>query len=361
MDLLTEKHREDLRKHGYTVVEKVVPESTCDTFVLEYRKWLAQFKDGEWPFTAHSLLQRYNTGNLETTWKARLSTKKLFSELWGTEKLLTSVDAIAIGRPPESSEENFSLPGQHWLHCDQDAQRKGLHAYQGGLYLEHADEDDWTFHTLKGSHAFLDEFYECNKKAALRSNLNKYYHMKDENIEWFKNKGCESVRVPVPKGGMILWDSRLIHANARPKEGRKHADRWRFVVFVCMAPAIWATDKDIEKKKEAYSAVAMTTHWPCQGVNSMKAEIPSYCRRDVNMPTTNCQTAKTVLCKQLCGVVPYDFNGGESNGPKWVPEWNKETDSLEEKNHTTSLNNMYIKIIVFSILLAIFACIVTFI
>jgi hypothetical protein len=49
--------------------------------------WLAQFDENEWPFTAHSLLQRYNTGNFETTWKARLATKAVFSELWNTEKL----------------------------------------------------------------------------------------------------------------------------------------------------------------------------------------------------------------------------------------------------------------------------------
>jgi hypothetical protein len=66
------------------------------------------------------------------------------------------------------------------------------HAYQGGLYLEHTDEDDWTFHIMKGSHLFIDEFYETHKKAAFRSNLNKYHHMKDEDIEWFESKGCKT-------------------------------------------------------------------------------------------------------------------------------------------------------------------------
>jgi hypothetical protein len=330
--LVTERHTDELRKYGYTIVKNVVTEKQCNIWVEEYKQWLAQFDENEWPFTAHSLLQRYNTGNFETTWKARLATKAVFSELWNTEKLLTSVDAIAIGRPPESSEEEFARPGQHWLHCDQNSQRKGLHAYQGGLYLEHTDEDDWTFHIMKGSHLFIEEFYETHKKAAFKSNLNKYYQMKDEDIEWFESKGCKTSRIAVPKGGMVLWDSRLVHANTRPKEGRKNPGRWRFVVISCMAPAIWATKCDIEKKIDAYKSVAMTTHWPSQGVNLMKSKIPSFCRSDVSMPTELPETAKTKTAKQLCGVTPYDFKDGKSNGPDWTPEWFEDPTTLEHKD-----------------------------
>ena len=105
MTFITEKHRQELKVHGYTVIENVVTEKQCDIWVKEYKDWLSQFKEDEWLFTAHSHLQLYNSGNFETTWKARLATKRVFAELWQTEKLLTSVEAIAIGRPPETSEE----------------------------------------------------------------------------------------------------------------------------------------------------------------------------------------------------------------------------------------------------------------
>jgi hypothetical protein len=51
---------------------------------------------------------------------------------------------------------------------------------------------------MKGSHLFIEEFYETHKKAAFRSNLNKYHHMKDEDIEWFESKGCKTSRIAVP-------------------------------------------------------------------------------------------------------------------------------------------------------------------
>ena len=50
------------------------------------------------------------------------------------------------GRPPEDGEESFyNEDTGGWLHLDQTARRRGLHAYQGAVYLETADHDDWTF------------------------------------------------------------------------------------------------------------------------------------------------------------------------------------------------------------------------
>ena len=33
--------------------------------------------------------------------------------------------------------------------------------------------------------------------------------------EWYRQRGCHLTKVPVPKGGMVLWDSRLVHDNCR--------------------------------------------------------------------------------------------------------------------------------------------------
>lgn len=134
--MLTDANRVELEERGFTVIPGVLTEPKCDRHIANYRKWLSQFKDGNWPPSKASLISRYNIGNFETTWEIRLKTKSVFAQVWGTEKLLTSVDAIAIGRPPEDGEEEFESPGQHWLHTDQSARRKGLHAYQGGVYLE---------------------------------------------------------------------------------------------------------------------------------------------------------------------------------------------------------------------------------
>ena len=75
----------------------------------------------------------------------RLKAKPVFADLWGTEELLTSLDAVAIGRPPEQGQEDFHVADTTWLHLDQGPGRLGLHAYQGAVYLEAANMDDWVF------------------------------------------------------------------------------------------------------------------------------------------------------------------------------------------------------------------------
>ncbi|XP_060080521.1 uncharacterized protein LOC132559906 [Ylistrum balloti] len=319
----TEQHRKELEERGYTVVENVMTDKECGDNIQAFRDWLSEFPEDEWPYTAHSLIQKYNIGHHEAAWRTRLKAKEVFSKLWKTDKLLSSVDAIAIGRPPEDGKEAFATENRHWLHADQDSEKVGLHGYQGAVYLEAVDQDDWTFHVMERSHLYLDQLYDRNQKAALKSSINKYYHLRDDDEAWLHSKGCVTKRVAVPRGGMVLWDSRLIHANARPLKGRAHPGRWRYCVMVCMTPARWATKKDLETKKEAYDDVAMTTHWPSQDVRIMSS-LPSKNQKNVGWFTQLPEIAKTTKAKQLCGVLPYDFTDGEPNGPEWSPEWIKD-------------------------------------
>ena len=321
--MLTDENFEELKTKGYTIVSDVMTVEECDECIGQYHDWLSQFKDGEWPYTSHSLIQRYNSGHMRPTWYARLKAKKVFSQVWNTDKLLTSFDAIAIGRPPEDGQEHFDKPGDHWLHVDQNAARIGLHAYQGAVYLEEACEDDWTLHVLEGSHALLDEFFRTNVRASVRSAAS-FYKLRSQDIEYFQQKGCKIKRVPVPKGGMILWDSRTVHANANPIEGRKNPGRWRFCVFVSMTPAIWTTDLDLQEKREAYNQVTMTTHWSSQGVSFFSKYLPTGSGKEVEYPTTLPDIARTYEAKLLSGVKMYDFNDGNPTGIEYLPRWEKE-------------------------------------
>ena len=317
--MLTSEHFEDLEKKGYTVVPDVVSHDDCDAAVRQYQKWLSQFKRGSWPASYNGIINEYNTGHMAPTWEMRLKAKKVFSQLWKTEKLLTSFDAIAIGRPPEDGKETFDKPGKHWLHTDQTASRLGLHAYQGALYLEEQCEDDWTFQVMESSHELLDIFYENHPLAARESEPLGYYNLYPNEIEYYKSTGdYKTVRVPVPKGGMALWDSRLIHANARPLEQRKHPGRWRYVVFVSMTPAIWASDKDVVDHKEAYKSVMMTSHWSSTKIVSYISLGSPNIVYPVNVP----EVARTDEAMRLSGMIPYDFDDNEPNGGDYTPKWN---------------------------------------
>ncbi|ESO91489.1 hypothetical protein LOTGIDRAFT_101295, partial [Lottia gigantea] len=191
---------------------------------------------------------------------------EVFKEVWQTDKLLTSIDGVAISPPPELGGFSFAVADSHWFHVDQGATRQGRHAYQGALYLEETTETDYVFRVLEGSHKWHKKFYETFPEVARKASKYDFYKLTPEQFQWYQDRGCVQRRIPVPKGGMVLWDSRTIHDNNRPEFGRANSDRWRFVVFSCMTPAVWAKPADISAKQKAYKEMLMTAHWPSQNV-----------------------------------------------------------------------------------------------
>ncbi|XP_059153892.1 uncharacterized protein LOC131939536 isoform X1 [Physella acuta] len=316
--MLSQQNREELETRGVTVVADVIPHSDCDQYQKLFRKWTKGFGMHAWPQTKNSLIQRYRSGHLQPAWEVRLAAKPVFAQLWQTDKLLSSLDAIAIGRPPEQGEETFWSPADNWVHVDQTSDRLGLHAYQGAVYLEECAEDDWTFEVLEGSHKYFDEFMDKNQVLRL----------KPHHLEWFAEKNCPRRRIPCPKGGMVLWDSRLFHANARPIQGRPNPRRWRYVVFVCMAPASWATPSDLQLKRKAYEELKLTTHWPSQGVAIFSTRINKNEVEDPNLLPELPEVARSDEAKRLVGILPYPDDGKDE--PDFRPKWDK-TKGLDEE------------------------------
>lgn len=311
----------ELQDQGFSVVEDVLSAEECQRYSNEFKSWVSQYKDHDSTYGSfESLVQSYRIGHFNASWAVRLKVKAVFTEIWGTEKLLSSVDGVAVSPPPES------MPGQPrfrndktFLHLDQGANRLGLHAYQSGVYLEESSTSDHCFRVLKGSHKFIQQFYDHFPLAAKESSSFEYYELRDEEIKWYSDLGCPQTTVPVPKGGMVLWDSRLVHDNARPIKGRPHSDRWRHVVFVCMTPAKWAKQSDIKTKRTAYENLLLTTHWLSQNVSTFPMYHPTG-KEGIQELTELPEIATTKDAKLLMGVEEYDFSNGKSNGPE-EPKW----------------------------------------
>ncbi|XP_076452055.1 uncharacterized protein LOC143287717 [Babylonia areolata] len=321
MPLLTDKNREELETSGYTVVPGVLSEDDCQLYIQQYVDWIENnFDQGSFPYTRRGIIHGYSIGHLSPSWHVRLKTKPLFEELWGTRELLSSMDAVSIGRPPEQGEEEFhssehghgqsqsqSQSQSSWLHVDHGAGRLGFHVYQGAAYLETTNKDDWVFECMIGSHKLLDQFYKEHPSQAEETvhRGNDFLRLGEDHMQWFRHKGCLCYRVPVPRGGVLLWDSRLVHHNARPIRGRANPDRWRFVVTVCMAPACWADKTSLRVKKRAYRELRMTSHWPSTGVR-LFPPLPPEAPRAKHPLKSLPKVATTLEAMQMAGVVSYN-------------------------------------------------------
>ena len=53
------------------------------------------------------------------------------------------------------------------------------------------------------------------------------YSFSMEELDWYRQQGCEEVKICANAGDLILWDSRMIHWNASPVGGQT-----RFITYV---------------------------------------------------------------------------------------------------------------------------------
>ena len=96
-----ESVKQDLDRHGVAVVPGVIPPHICDEYIAELNTWLEKFGEGGFPENIFSIIHSYSIAHHPVAWKVRHHVRPVFEELWGTQKLLTSLDGMAIGQPPE--------------------------------------------------------------------------------------------------------------------------------------------------------------------------------------------------------------------------------------------------------------------
>jgi hypothetical protein len=81
---------------------------------------------------------------------------------------------------------------------------------------------------------------------------------------WFQVDMSDSVlaRLPIvkvcaPAGSLVLWDSRVVHANCPPSTGRGP----RMCAYASMQPRAYASVKELAKRVRLFEAGRQTGHW----------------------------------------------------------------------------------------------------
>ena len=298
------------------VVPNVMTNQECDLQVQLLRDWLKKFGEDTFPKNVTSIIHGYGIGHCETAWECRLKAKPIFVQIYGTDKLHTSFDGLAISQPPEGGKTKFAKDSVSFdgLHHDQGPRRVGFHAIQGAVYLEEALEEDWCFKVITGSHRHHTEFFDDHKPNPHSEHRKLNVKKNNNEVEWYVARGGKVKRIGCPKGGIILWDSRTIRAGALPLAGRENTDRWRFCVFVFMSPAKWSSENDYAQKYHGYVNIRTSRHWPSNGF-SLFGEFEKHDGLDFTSLPPNAQTKEAEF---LAGVARYEFT--DDDLPNWTPE-----------------------------------------
>lgn len=312
-----------LKKYGYCVVENVYSKKTCTDVIDSMWDWLTNLGTGidrtdsntwvgkNWPFNLHRGLIQHTLGQEEFMWKIRehKNTIKVFSQIYGTKKLLTSMDGANIGKPCEV----ISIPPstKSWIHTDQniikdlslnDVYTSDYYSIQGVANFETSGDNDASLFIGEKTHTWHNKLFKYNKLKP----INNWFMLRKEDIEYLTNNKIKFTKVNAAAGSLLLFDSRCFHSGYPHQKGRD-IQRFRYVIYTSLTPYTRATDKDLQKKQKAVKEGRLTSHWSSCNVKVFPlprtyGNIITYLTRKDNIPNYEKWSLKR---KKLAGLVKY--------------------------------------------------------
>ncbi|KAF2163272.1 hypothetical protein M409DRAFT_57565 [Zasmidium cellare ATCC 36951] len=224
--------RDQLYKDGYAVVKGVMAPERAAHYVEEMTKWLEKFPLGfdrndpktwtEDKLPAHmkgGMYHGYAVSHEKFVWDARLEPGVLaaFEKIWGTNELLASFDGINYTLQLPEGQRKPSTP---WPHVDQSPHLLGLQCIQGIINFAPNGPNDGGLVVLKRSQALNDTYFKTHskdKKAKWGTVPDDWHGFDPEEVDWYKERGAEEVKVCADPGDLIVWDSRTVHWNVLPQ------------------------------------------------------------------------------------------------------------------------------------------------
>lgn len=271
--------KQTLEEYGVAIIPSVLNEEECsqmasgmwDTLEDWTQHWETQitrdnpqsWKNIKHLFPKHSMLiQQYALGHAQFIWNLRQNPKcvDIFAKLWNCshDDLLVSFDAASFHMPSEIT--NIGWHRKTWFHTDQSYLRNDFECVQSWATAFDVNNGDATLAFYEKSHKYHKDFAE---HFQIKNKDNWFKLENDEQIEFYKSKGCLERYIQCPKGSIVFWDSRTIHCGVEPRKGREKQN-FRCVVYLCYMPRALSNDKELKKKIKAFEEMRMTSHWPCK-------------------------------------------------------------------------------------------------
>ena len=226
-------------REGYVKVPGAVPQAMLERVKAELfdsigaredepESWYAAFERGAKPGLFSSPAE----------WAVRSHPKvhRIFSELWGTERLWVSFDNVGIRLPDREGYDG----GDGFVHWDlTEAQLRGgpsaAMRVQGVLMLEDTPADGGTFQCVPGFHQIVEEWARGLGSDELCAGGTRPVppDLTHPSLRGRRHDGgdFELVQVGGKAGDLIVWNSYLPHGNSR-----NSSDRPRLAQFLTMYP-----------------------------------------------------------------------------------------------------------------------------
>lgn len=216
-----------------------------------------------WPAGDDGIIGGRGVGQSQAMWFLRGLPKlrRVFAELWGTDRLVASFDGAGVFRP-YGHDRNWKTRKKNWFHIDQAHYKRGLHCVQGLITLKDATEETGGLVVVPGSHRFHNDVLRRYDGVDAMEDFVRI----DITDPVLVEGETGPMMVPAQAGDLVLWDSRTVHCNTAPlRENRALLagdDLIRAVAYICMTPAAWCSSSALQQRRQGVEAGATTKHWP---------------------------------------------------------------------------------------------------
>lgn len=233
--------------------------------------------DKNLPSRVHGILKCY-VGYAPFIWKIREQVKSIFADIWQTEDIITSYDGACF--LPRNT-RGGTKTDKTWFHVDQNRIHTEFISVQGIVALSPHGKDDGGTLLLDGSCNYFSKYFRKHPDRGLGT-----FNPVDETDPIFRD--CPAVKPVLEPGQMLLFDSRTVHCNQKPK--KNSIVPARMAVYVSMYPRKSISEKVMKERERAFSQKRMTNHCLYDGyfnvleVHQRYGYRPSYKLEDSRIP-----------------------------------------------------------------------------
>jgi ectoine hydroxylase-related dioxygenase (phytanoyl-CoA dioxygenase family) len=279
-DILSVQEQEEAEKLVYEDLVDSVDHAKIDDERME--KLVDAIKDGDerWPRASipgiiskgFMSLKGMPQGKYAWYMRTNAKCKEIFSHLHGTDQITVSHD-VPFFNPTDVTNDEANL----WPHADQNINLKigSEKSYQGILYVWDSTQPN-TSNTVVMPRSWDDDYHTLLEHATptnLGTTSSHGLYIKDmvdeeEKKELFTKFEKEAVRVQVPAGGLLIFDSRTIHQG--------YPSGARLAQPISWEPIENRTEGAYLRKLQAMHMGIGTTHWASLGIHHGASFMRSY-------------------------------------------------------------------------------------
>jgi len=270
--------RKILNEFGFAIVSDVVEESKLVSFEKLWAQDLLSILDpsskkeavaevlpdpiNRWPMSTASLgtkfASEFGLPQGQLAWAVRTcpEIRSIYSAIFETNDLCVGCDNVFFNNQKCQVEKDDDRVSKLWPHADQNVYKLpsgDYESYQGVLYIWPSDLNSSSTVVWPGSYqSFYPKLMEEHWRWKTRGH---FCTLNKKEVDTYSHN---LRRIPVARGGVLLWNSKSIH------QGWPNGPR--LAVPICFEPKERRSIEAFNSKKKCLLNGAPTTHWASLGV-----------------------------------------------------------------------------------------------